>query len=90
MSSEVSFGLFGIVFVFWRDVTEVFESLMCRVGRVVRRSIIFCIRESRSRSRAFLTRHSGVANKLEKGRKADVRFPLHTALWNSAQAFPSR
>lgn len=47
MSSEVSFGLLGMVFAFWRDVTDVFESLVCRVGRVVRRSIIFCIRKCR-------------------------------------------
>jgi hypothetical protein len=66
MSSEVSFGLFGIVFVFWRDVAEVLEPLACWVGRVVRRSIIFCIRESRSQLYAFPARYSGLVSELEK------------------------
>jgi hypothetical protein len=66
MSSEVSSGFSGKVIVFWRDVAEVLANLLCRVGRVVLRSIIFCIRESRFRSYAFPPRYSGAANKFGK------------------------
>jgi hypothetical protein len=69
MSSEVSFGLFGIVFVFWRDVAEVLEPLACWVGRVVRRSIIFCIRKCRLRHQVFSTRQRNCEQDCKKAEK---------------------
>ena len=90
MSSEVSFGLFGMLFVFWRDVTEVFESLVCRVGRVVRRSIIYCIRKSSLQHQAFSTRQRNCEQDWKKAEKLSFDYCCVETGWTSIRRYGIR